>query len=58
MGWFSGFNPHKTKTQLRLCIGRIKLLRNKKVLAVKTYVALPRPPSLPPPPDAAPGPGL
>lgn len=37
MGWFSGFNPHKTKTQLRLCIGRIKLLRNKKVLAVKTF---------------------
>lgn len=30
-----GFNPAKCKTALRLCIGRIKLLKNKKGLAVR-----------------------
>ena len=39
MGFFGlfggGFNPAKCKTALRLCIGRIKLLKNKKGLAVR-----------------------
>lgn len=39
MGFFGlfggGFNPSKCKTALRLCIGRIKLLKNKKGLAVR-----------------------
>ena len=34
-GLFGGFNPSKCKTALRLCIGRIKLLKNKKGLAVR-----------------------
>ena len=39
MGFFGlfggGFNPSKCKTALRLCIGRIKLLKNKKGLAAR-----------------------
>ena len=34
-GLFGGFNPSKCKTALRLCIGRIKLLKNKKGLAAR-----------------------
>jgi hypothetical protein len=30
-----GFNPNKTKTQLRLCVSRIKLLQNKKNLIIR-----------------------
>jgi len=30
-----GFNPNKTKTQLRLCVSRIKLLQNKKNLVIR-----------------------
>ncbi|KAI3436025.1 hypothetical protein D9Q98_002082 [Chlorella vulgaris] len=32
-----GFNPTKCKTQCRLGVGRIKLLRNKKQIAMKTH---------------------
>ena len=34
-GLFGGFNPSKCKTALRLCIGRIKLLKNKTGLAAR-----------------------
>lgn len=30
-----GFNPTKTKTQLRLCVSRIKLLQNKKTITIR-----------------------
>ena len=30
-----GFNPNKTKTQLRLCVSRIKLLQNKKNVLIR-----------------------
>merc|ERR1719443_576461 len=36
MGFFGGgFNPHKCKTHLRLAIGRIRLLRNKKQVGMQ-----------------------
>ena len=34
-----GFSSSKCKTSLRLCVGRIKLLRNKKSLATRALIS-------------------